>query len=192
MRVDIDGHIIWQPRSIYFLFVCGIVTTHASPTRYTTGYLQGRSQTFSQRCHVLILLLCPCRCYGVWFHSNSSCSEWTMLLRKRFHSNCSWSEWDILLSKLETLTVCASGTYYWASLRRWRCVRVGHITEQGWDADGVCEWDILLSKLETLTVCMWCFRIRCGGKVCSSVSRLLENRLQSVIRCLAVCTALSG
>jgi len=26
------------------LFVCKIVTTRASPTRYTTGHLQGRTQ----------------------------------------------------------------------------------------------------------------------------------------------------
>jgi hypothetical protein len=91
------------------------------------------------------MLLWPCRCYGAWFHSNSHCSEWTMLIRKRFHSSCSWSEWEVLLRKLETLTVC-----------------------------------------------MWCFRIRCGGRVCSTAVRLLENRLHSVIRCLAVCTALSG
>jgi hypothetical protein len=30
------------------------------------------------------------------------------------------------------------------------------------------------------------------GRVCSTVGRLLENRLHSVIRCLAVCTTLSG
>jgi hypothetical protein len=45
------------------------------------------------------MLLCPCRCYGAWFHSNSSWSECTMLLRKRFHSNSSLSEWEILLRK---------------------------------------------------------------------------------------------
>jgi hypothetical protein len=54
------------------------------------------------------------------------------------------------------------------------------------------EWRMLLRKFETLTVCMWCFRIRCGGRLCSTAGRLCENRLQSIIRCLAVCTALSG
>ena len=48
MRIDIDGHIMWQPRSVYFLFVC------ASPTGYTTGYLQGRTRICSRRCHLLI------------------------------------------------------------------------------------------------------------------------------------------
>jgi hypothetical protein len=74
------------------------------------------------------MLLWPCRCYRAWFHSNSS-----------------WSEWEVLLRKFETLTVC-----------------------------------------------MWCFRIRCGRRVCSTAGRLLENRLHSIIRCLAVGTALSG
>ena len=49
-----------------------------------------------------------------------------------------------------------------------------------------------LRKLEKLTVCMWCFRIRRGGRLCSIAGRLHENRLHSVIRCLAVCTARSG
>ena len=51
---------------------------------------------------------------------------------------------------------------------------------------------MLLRKVEMLAVCTWCFRIRCGGRFCSTAGRLLEKRLHSVIRCLAVCTALSG
>jgi len=124
----------------FFLFVCKIVITRASPTKYTTGYLQGRTQRFRAKdiityitYIITYMLLWPCRCYGAWFYSNSSWSEWTMLLRKWFHSSCSWSEWEILLRKLETLAVC-----------------------------------------------MWCFRIRCGGRVSSTAGRLLENNRPAV------------
>jgi len=33
-----------RSQCIFFLFVCKIVTTRASPAMYTTGYLQGRTQ----------------------------------------------------------------------------------------------------------------------------------------------------
>ena len=54
------------------------------------------------------------------------------------------------------------------------------------------EWKMLLRKLETLAVCIWNFRIRCGGRLCSTAGRFLENRLHSVIRCPAVWIAFSG
>ena len=42
------------------------------------------------------------------------------------------------------------------------------------------------------TVFMWFFRTRRGGRFRSTAGRSLENRLLSVIRWRAVCTAFSG
>jgi len=53
-------------------------------------------------------------------------------------------------------------------------------------------WKMFLRKLVTPTVFMWYCRPRGGGRVWSTVGRSLENRLHSVIRWWAVCTAFSG
>jgi hypothetical protein len=142
------------------------------------------------------MLLFPRRCYGAWFHSNSSCSELTMLLRKRFHSSCSCSEWTMLLRKRFNSSCSCSE---WTMLLRKRfnsscsCSEWTMLLRKRFHSSCSCsEWEILLGKLETLMVCRWCFRIRCGGRVCSTAGRLLENRLHCVVRCLAVCTSLSG
>jgi hypothetical protein len=43
-----------------------------------------------------------------------------------------------------------------------------------------------------LTVFMWHFKIRGGGRDLSPAGRSFENKLHSVIRCRAVCMAVSG
>ena len=54
------------------------------------------------------------------------------------------------------------------------------------------EWRMFLRKVVTPTVCIWCLRIMCGGLAWSAVGRSFENKLHSVIRWRAVCTAFLG
>jgi len=51
---------------------------------------------------------------------------------------------------------------------------------------------IFLRKLVMPTVFLWCFRTRSRGRFRSTAGHSLENRLHSVIRWRAVCTAFSG
>jgi hypothetical protein len=51
---------------------------------------------------------------------------------------------------------------------------------------------MFVSNLEMSTVFMWCCSIRERGRVLITAGRSFENRLHSIMRCLAVCSAFSG
>jgi hypothetical protein len=53
-------------------------------------------------------------------------------------------------------------------------------------------WYMFLSNLETATVFMWYCIIRGRGRFWSTTGSSFENRLHSIMRCRAVCSAFSG